>query len=90
MAASLAASSAQRTPASPAERLIELPAWRDSALYDHAERAALALTEAMTCMADQPDAVTDEIWSEAAEHYDERALAALVSMIALTNFFNRS
>ena len=72
-----------------AERVLVLPAWRDSALYDDAERAALAMTEAMTRLADQPDAVTDEIWSEAAGHYDERALAALVSMIALTNFFNR-
>jgi AhpD family alkylhydroperoxidase len=71
------------------ERLLVLPAWRDSALYDDAERAALALTEAMTRLADRPDAVTDEIWSDAAEHYDEPALAALVSMIALTNFFNR-
>ena len=71
------------------ERLLVLPAWRDSALYDDAERAGLALTEAMTRLADQPDAVTDAIWSEVAEHYDERALAALVSMIALTNFFNR-
>ena len=72
-----------------AEQLLVLPAWRDSALYDDSERAALALTEAMTRLADRPDAVTDEIWSNAAEHYDERAFSALVSMIALTNFFNR-
>jgi AhpD family alkylhydroperoxidase len=71
------------------ERLLLLPAWRESALYDDAERAALGLTEAMTRLADHPDAVTDELWAEAAEHFDERALAALVSMIALTNFFNR-
>jgi AhpD family alkylhydroperoxidase len=71
------------------ERLLALPAWRESDLYDDAERAAFGLTEAMTRLADHPDAVTDGIWEEAAEHFDERALSALVSMIALTNFFNR-
>ncbi len=71
------------------ERLLTLPAWRESALYDDAERAALALAEVMTRLADHPDVVTDEIWAEAAEQFDERALSALVSMIALTNFFNR-
>jgi AhpD family alkylhydroperoxidase len=71
------------------ERLLALPAWRESALYDDAERAALELTEAMTRLADHPGAVTDEIWGQVAEHFDERALPALVSMIALTNFFNR-
>jgi AhpD family alkylhydroperoxidase len=72
-----------------AERLLALPAWRESALYDDGERAAFELAEAMTRLADHPDAVTDEIWAQAAEHFDERALSALVSMIALTNFFNR-
>ena len=71
------------------EQLLALPAWRESAVFDEAERAALALTEAMTRLADHPDVVTDEIWADAAEHYDERGLSALVSMAALTNFFNR-
>ena len=71
------------------ERLLALPAWRESALFDDAERAALALAEAMTRLADHPDAVTDEIWARAAEHFDEPGLSALVSMVALTNFFNR-
>jgi len=71
------------------ERLLTLPAWRESALYDDAERAALGLAEAMTRLADHPDVVTEEIWADAAEQFDERALSALVSMIALTNFFNR-
>lgn len=71
------------------EQLLLLPAWRESALFDAAERAALALTEAMTRLADHPDVVTDEIWAEAAEHYDAPGLSALVSMVALTNFFNR-
>jgi len=71
------------------ERLLALPAWRESAHFDAAEQAALGLAEAMTRLADRPDVVTDEIWARAAEHFDERALSALVSMIALTNFFNR-
>jgi AhpD family alkylhydroperoxidase len=79
---------AERTGVS-AERLLSLPGWRESALYDDGERAALELTEAMTRLADDPDVVTDEIWSRAAEHHDEGALSALVTMIALTNFFNR-
>jgi AhpD family alkylhydroperoxidase len=71
------------------ERLLALPAWRESTLFDDAERAAFALTDAMTRLADHPDAVSDGIWAEAAEHFDEAGLAALVSMVALTNFFNR-
>ena len=51
--------------------------------------AALALTEAATRLSDRPGAVTDEIWAEAAKHYDERQLGALVLMVAITNFFNR-
>ena len=71
------------------ERLLTLPAWRESALYDDAERSALGLAEAMTRLADHPDVVTEEIWADAAGQFDDRALSALVSMIALTNFFNR-
>lgn len=71
------------------ERLVALPGWRESPLYDDGERAALELTEAMTRLADRPHAVTDEIWGGVAEHFEEQALAALVSMIGLTNFFNR-
>ncbi len=40
----------------------------------------------MTRLADHPDVVTDEIWAETAEHYDEPGLSALVSMVALTNY----
>jgi AhpD family alkylhydroperoxidase len=71
------------------ERLLTLPAWRESALYDDGERGALALAEAMTRLADHPDVVTEEIWADAAAQFDDPALSALVSMIALTNFFNR-
>ena len=71
------------------EKLVAVSAWYESPLFDDAERAALALTEAATRLSDRPGAVTDEIWDEAAKHYDERQLNALVLMVALTNFFNR-
>ena len=64
-------------------------AWYEDARFDDAERAALALTEAATRLADRPGAVTDEIWAGAAQHYDERQLQALVLMVAIANFFNR-
>ena len=80
--------SAARISLSP-ERLLALPAWRQSALFDEAERSALAIAEAATRLADRQDAVTDEIWANATRHHDDQALSALVSMIALTNFFNR-
>jgi alkylhydroperoxidase family enzyme len=54
-----------------------------------AERAALALTEAVTRLNDRTDPVPDEVWQEAVRHYDERALAALILAIATTNVFNR-
>lgn len=71
------------------KRFAELPSYRESLLFDDGERAAIRLTEAITRLADHPDVVTDEIWAEAAEHYDEPGLSAIVSMAALTNFFNR-
>jgi AhpD family alkylhydroperoxidase len=71
------------------DRLVRLPAWREADCFTDAERAALALTEAATRIADRPHAVTDEIWAEAARHYDEKALAAIVLMVAMTNMFNR-
>jgi alkylhydroperoxidase family enzyme len=71
------------------EKLSAVAAWYDSELFDDAERAALALTEAATRLADRPGAVTDEIWDEAAKHYDEQQLGALVLMIGVSNFFNR-
>ena len=70
-------------------RLIAVSAWYESPLFDEAERAALALTEAATRLSDRPGSVTDEIWADARKHYDEKQLSAIVLMIALTNFFNR-
>jgi AhpD family alkylhydroperoxidase len=71
------------------ERFTRLVAWRETDIFTDAERAALKLTEAATRLADRPDAVTDEIWDEAAGHYDEKGLSAIILMIAITNFFNR-
>ena len=71
------------------ERLITVAAWRESPYFTDAERAALALAEAVTRIADSSDPVPDEIWNEAARHYDERGLATLVLAIAATNVWNR-
>ena len=71
------------------DRLFAVAAWRDTPYFTEGERAALALTEALTRLADQADPVPDEIWNEAARHYDEKALGALVLHIAMINFWNR-
>ena len=71
------------------ERLFAVAAWRETPYFTDAERAALALAEAATRLADRADPVPDEIWDEAADHYDERGLAALILMIGMTNLFNR-
>ena len=71
------------------ERLATVVAWREAPYFSDAERAALALAEAATRLADRPDPVTDEVWDAAAAHYDEKGLAAIVLMIAVTNLFNR-
>ena len=64
-------------------------AWHDASYFSEAERAALALTEATTRLADRTDPVPDEVWDEAARHYDEAQLAALVLAIASINTWNR-
>ena len=71
------------------ERVFTVAAWRETPYFNDAERAALALTEATTRICDRSDAVSDEVWNEAARHYDEAALAALVIQIAMINAFNR-
>ena len=70
------------------ERLFAVAAWREAPYYSEAERAAPGFAEAVTRLSDRADPVPDEIW-DAAAHYDERGLAALILMIATTNFFNR-
>lgn len=56
------------------ERVFGVGAWRDSPFFSDAERAALGLAEAVTRLSDNPDPVPDDVWNEAAKHYDEPAL----------------
>jgi AhpD family alkylhydroperoxidase len=72
------------------DRLDMLVVWREAPGFTDAERAALGLAEAATRIADRPEAVPDEVWAEAARHFDEAALAGLVAQIALTNLFNHA
>ncbi len=71
------------------ERLFAVAAWRDAPFFSDAERAALALAEAVTRLSDRPDPVPDEVWNEATRYYDETALSALILRIAVINVWNR-
>ena len=70
-------------------RLNLVAAWREATVFTEAEKAALELTEQGTRLADSPVGVSDEVWRNAAKHYDEEQLAALVGLIALINSYNR-
>ncbi|MGW5361024.1 carboxymuconolactone decarboxylase family protein [Actinopolymorpha pittospori] len=70
-------------------RLNLVAAWREATVFTEAERAALELTEEGTRVADAAGGVSDEVWANAAKHFDEDQLAALVSLIALINAYNR-
>jgi AhpD family alkylhydroperoxidase len=71
------------------ERLFAVAAWRETPYFTDAERAALALAEAATRLADRGDPVPDEVWDDVAAHYDEPQLAALTLSIAHVNLWNR-
>jgi AhpD family alkylhydroperoxidase len=71
------------------KRIHTVAAWREAPWFTPQERAALALTEALTRLADRPEAVTDEIWNEAARVFEEKELMAIVVQISLINVFNR-
>ncbi len=71
------------------DRLSAVAGWREAPFFTAAERAALALTEAVTRLSDRADPVPDEVWDEAARHYDEAQLATLVLAIANINVWNR-
>src|SRR2546430_1607098 len=73
----------------PDERIWGVAGWRESPYFDDAERAALALAEAGTRLSDREDPVPDEVWKEAARHYDEAELGSLVPSIASINARNR-
>ncbi|MFD9758079.1 alkylhydroperoxidase [Streptomyces sp. FT05W] len=70
-------------------RLNMIAAWREATVFTEAERAALELTEQGTRIADAAGGVTDEAWADAAKHYDEDQLLALVALIAVINTYNR-
>ena len=71
------------------DRVFAVGAWRDAPYFSDAERAALALTEAVTRLSDRDDPVPDAVWEQAAGQYDEQALAALLLTIAQINVWNR-
>ena len=71
------------------ERVFAVSAWREAPFFSDAERAALALTEALTRLADKEEPVPDAVWEAAAEHFEEPQLAGLVLDIAQINVWNR-
>ena len=68
-------------------RLATLAAWREAHFFTDRERAALALTDAVTRLGEH--GVTDDVWAEAAAHFDDVELAQLVWAIAAINAWNR-
>ena len=78
-----------KKPEQSSERLFAVSAWRDTPYFTDAERAALALTEAVTRLADRSDPVPDEVWNEAKRHYNDPQLAAILLHVAVTNVWNR-
>ncbi len=71
------------------ERIDTVAGWHDAPFFTDSERAALALAEAVTRLADRSDAVSDDVFAEAAAHFDEQQLAALIVSIAHVNVWNR-
>ncbi|MGW4367337.1 carboxymuconolactone decarboxylase family protein [Nocardia takedensis] len=70
-------------------RLNLVAAWREATVFTEAERAALALTEEGTRLADASHGVSDDTWAQVDKHYDGDRIAALISLIALINAYNR-
>jgi len=71
------------------QRLHLVATWREATVFTDAERAALELTEESTRIADAAGGVPDEVWANAAKHYDDEQLGAMVALIAIINAFNR-
>jgi alkylhydroperoxidase family enzyme len=74
-----------RKPGETDERLFSVAAWREAPYFTEAERAALALAEAVSRLSDRDDPVPDDVWAAAAEHFDEQGLAALLIAVANIN-----
>ena len=72
-----------------AVRLNLVAAWRESTVFTEAERAALALTEEGTRLADAQHGVSDQTWAQVRKHYDDDQIAALVGLVAMINAANR-
>jgi AhpD family alkylhydroperoxidase len=72
-----------------AVRLNLVAAWREATVFTGAERAALALAEEGTRLADAHHGVSDATWAGVREHYDDDRIAALISLVALVNAANR-
>ncbi|WP_063058368.1 carboxymuconolactone decarboxylase family protein [Nocardia sienata] len=72
-----------------AVRINLVAAWRESTVFTAAERAALALAEEGTRIADAQPGVCDETWARVREHYDDDQIAALVYLVAMINAANR-
>ena len=70
-------------------RLNLVAAWRHATVFTEAERAALALAEEGTRLADAHEGVSDETWAQVRKHYDDDQIAALVAMVAMMNATNR-
>ena len=71
------------------ERIATVAAWREAPWFTDAERAALALAEAVTRVADRPESITERVWADAAAHYDEKQLSGLLLDIGAINVWNR-
>ena len=70
-------------------RLNLVAAWREANVFTEAERAALALTEEGTRIADAHHGVSDETWAQVRKHYDDEEIGALISLVATINAYNR-
>nr|WP_243060763.1 carboxymuconolactone decarboxylase family protein [Nocardioides sp. SR21] len=70
-------------------RLFLVAAWREATMFTEAERAALALAEEGTRIADAATGISDDTWQAVRKHYDEEEVAALIAVIAVINAWNR-
>ncbi|MEC3920121.1 carboxymuconolactone decarboxylase family protein [Nocardia sp. CDC160] len=70
-------------------RLALVAAWKESTVFTDAERAALALTEEGTRLADASPGISEDTWAQVRKHYDDDQIGALISLIATINTWNR-